>query len=111
MSVHQFGGPGGASVVKGSRRKATTPQKGFQERTQECVTGVLTKSVHQCGGPGGASVAKGSRRKATNPGGMQFRADSGSQGLGPNCSQYVLARSAEAVQCLNIGVMAAVTVV
>ena len=41
-----------------------TPAVAIQERTQECMTAVMTEGVAPCGGPGGASNAKGSRRKA-----------------------------------------------
>ena len=44
------GGPGGASIAKGSRRK-----QAIQERTQECVTAVMTE------GPEGRSSTADSR--------------------------------------------------
>ena len=108
--MHQCGGPGGAHFP--TARGARQPRRdAVQERTQECVTGVLTESVHQCGGPGGASVAKGSRRKATTPEGCSLERTH-------DCKSWVLTAvspcwegPAEAAQCLNIGVMAAIMVV
>ena len=45
----------------------------IQERTQECMTAVMTEGVAPCGVPGGASNAKGSRRKAPRRAAVQER--------------------------------------
>ena len=78
----------------------------FQQRTQECVTGVLTEVSAPvwrsrrslgCSAPVCRSRrslgCQGLVAQGNNPGGMQFRADSRLQVLGPNCSQSVLGRS------------------
>ena len=36
----------------------------IQERTQECMTAVMTEGIAPCGGPGGASIAKARCAKA-----------------------------------------------
>ena len=39
------GGPLGASIAKGSRRKAATWRAAMQERTQECMTEVMAEGI------------------------------------------------------------------
>ena len=48
----------------------------IQERTQECMTEVMTERIAPCGGPGGASTAEARCAKAATPEGCDSRADS-----------------------------------
>ena len=52
-------------------RRQQPRRAAIQERTQECMTAVMTEGIAPCGGPGGTSIAKGSRRKAANLEGSQ----------------------------------------
>ena len=86
--VAPCGGPGGASIAKGSRRKAATP-----ERTQECVTEVMTEGIAVPKEPQ-LPRARGARQQPRRlksvrpcegtPEGCNSRADSRLHGLGPD---------------------------
>ena len=67
LESRAYEGPGGAVVAKGSWCQGSKfGREAIQERTQECMTGVMTDKPDRraCQGPGGASIAKARCAKA-----------------------------------------------